>query len=106
MRLICGSLLVVSLSALAPVTMCAQAQSESSRAVNGGGVSVRGWTGKIDANEEKNGAKLDNAKLAQEGGALQQAQSMVIKFVQWPGCMKKLGGEALYLASMRPVFDQ
>jgi hypothetical protein len=70
MRFICGSLLAVSFSLLAPVTMCAQAQSESSRAVTGGGVSVAGWTGKIDANEEKKGAKLDDAKLAQEGGGL------------------------------------
>ena len=50
-------------------------------------------------------AALDHhAGVVQEGGALQQAQSMVIQFVQGLGCMKKLGGEALYLASMRPVF--
>ena len=34
------------------------------RAVAGGGVSVPGWTGKIDANEEKEGQVLNNAKLA------------------------------------------
>ncbi len=70
MRLLCSSLFAVSLLALSPMTVCAQAQSETSRAVTGGGISVPGWTGKIDANEEKNGAKLDSAKLTEEGGAL------------------------------------
>jgi hypothetical protein len=44
---------------------------ETSRAVAGGGISVPGWTGKIDAGEERAGQALNNAKLAQEGGALQ-----------------------------------
>jgi hypothetical protein len=70
MRLICGSLLAISLSVFAPTAMRAQAQSETSRAVTGGGISVPGWTGKIDANEQQKGAKLDDSKLAQEGGAL------------------------------------
>jgi hypothetical protein len=43
---------------------------EVSRAVEGGGISVPGWTGKIDASEERMGQVLQNAKLAQEGGAL------------------------------------
>jgi hypothetical protein len=40
---------------------------EKSRAVSGGGISASGWTGKIDANEEKAGQSLNNAKFAQEG---------------------------------------
>ena len=43
---------------------------ETSRAVAGGGISVPGWTGKIDANEEKAGQSLNNAKLAQDGRRL------------------------------------
>jgi hypothetical protein len=46
------------------------AQSESSRKVEGGGVFAPGWIGKIDANEEKRGQTLNNAKLAKEGDAL------------------------------------
>ncbi len=45
-------------------------QPESAVAVKGGGISVPGWTGKIDASEEKAGQVLNNAKLAPEGGAL------------------------------------
>jgi hypothetical protein len=49
--------------------MIAEAQ-DANRAVAGGGISVPGWMGKIDANEEAKGEVLTNAKLAQEGKAL------------------------------------
>ncbi|HXP83973.1 MAG TPA: hypothetical protein VN841_04600 [Bryobacteraceae bacterium] len=54
---------------IAPV-IYAQAQSEVSRSVQGGGISVPGWAGKIDANEERAGQALQNAKFTQEGNAL------------------------------------
>jgi hypothetical protein len=43
---------------------------EASRGVTGGGVSVPGWTGKIDAKEEAAGMTLSSAKFAKEGDAL------------------------------------
>ncbi len=55
---------------LIPVAITAQGQSESSQAIEGGGVFAPGWTGKIDANEEKAGQTLNSAKLTQEGAAL------------------------------------
>jgi hypothetical protein len=45
----------------------AQAQTETSRSVQGGGITVSGWTGKIDATEEKAGQALNNAKFAPNG---------------------------------------
>jgi hypothetical protein len=45
-------------------------QMEASRGVAGGGISVPGWTGKIDAKEEAAGMTLNSAKLAKEGNAL------------------------------------
>lgn len=45
-------------------------QNETSRGVAGGGISVPGWTGKIDAKEEAAGLTLNSAKLAKEGDAL------------------------------------
>ena len=45
-------------------------QMEASRGVAGGGISVPGWTGKIDAKEEAAGLTLNSAKLAKEGDAL------------------------------------
>jgi len=61
---------VVAVVILLIAAVKAQAQPETSRVVEGGGISVPGWTGKIDANEEKAGQGLKNAKLAQEGNAL------------------------------------
>jgi hypothetical protein len=56
-------------TAILLVANVAGAQEES-RAVAKGGISVAGWTGKIDAREEESGQKLDNAKLAKDGNAL------------------------------------
>ena len=67
MRLVNSSALAVAILMLVPPAIRAQGQAESARAVAGGGVSVPGWTGKIDANEEKAGQTLNNSKLAPEG---------------------------------------
>jgi hypothetical protein len=49
---------------------CLCAAQEASRAVAGGGISVAGWTGKVDANEARSGQTLNNAKLAKEGAGM------------------------------------
>ena len=46
------------------------APTEASLGVAGGGVSVKGWTGKIDAKEEAAGLTLNSAKFAGVGDAL------------------------------------
>src|ERR1700752_17393 len=45
-------------------------QTETSRSVAGGGVSVPGWTGEIDAKEKTAGMTLNSAKFGKEGDAL------------------------------------
>ena len=66
MRLVYGyALAVAAVMSTAPAIVAQQ--SEAARAVAGGGITVSGWTGKVDANEEKNGQTINNAKLAQEG---------------------------------------
>jgi hypothetical protein len=52
---------------LAASTIYAQAPSESSTSVAGGGISAPGWTGKVDANEAKSGKTIYDAKFAQTG---------------------------------------
>jgi len=54
-----GAVLLMPLAA-------AQGQ-EVSRSVEGGGISVAGWMGKVDANEAKAGQTVDNAKFAKMG---------------------------------------
>ena len=43
---------------------------DADRAVAGGGIFVAGWSGKIDANAERNGQSVQNAKLAPMGDGL------------------------------------
>jgi hypothetical protein len=45
-------------------------RGEASRQVAGGGISVAGWNGQIDANEASRGQTLSNAKLEKSGDAL------------------------------------
>jgi hypothetical protein len=61
--------LAVAAILLGGVGVSAQAQ-ETSRAVEGGGISVPGWTGKIDAREAKSGSSLNDARLAKQGDLL------------------------------------
>lgn len=57
-------------SAAAMLVAASLEAQDTARAVAGGGISVAGWTGKIDPNEERAGQALNNAKLAKEGDAL------------------------------------
>jgi hypothetical protein len=70
MRFVHGLTVAIVLTVLAPHTLDAQAQ-DAARAVAGGGISVPGWQGKIDAQEEKAGQVLNNSKLTQVGKDLQ-----------------------------------
>jgi len=59
---------VVLAAALIPIVNFSQTnQNETSRGVAGGGVSVSGWTGQIDAKEAAAGLTLNSAKFAKEG---------------------------------------
>ena len=67
-----GILPVLFVLLLLPIAVSAQTTTpmESSRNVAGGGVSVPGWTGKIDSKEEAAGMTLNSAKLVKDGDAL------------------------------------
>jgi hypothetical protein len=69
MRRVFHSMLAVAAILLGALASVAQAQ-DAARAVAGGGISVPGWQGKIDAQEERGGQTLNNAKLVKEGDAL------------------------------------
>jgi hypothetical protein len=68
MRRVFGSALTAATMLIAGAAG-AQAQ-DASRAVAGGGISVPGWQGRIDAKEASAGAKLEDALLAQHGSDL------------------------------------
>src|SRR5688500_8617422 len=67
MRRLYHTALALAAVMLIPRVGVAQATMEASRGVAGGGISVPGWTGKIDANEVAAGMTLNSAKFAAEG---------------------------------------
>jgi hypothetical protein len=69
MRHLHGFALAVAVVMLLPGTHAGYAQ-DANRAVEGGGISVPGWVGRIDPKEMTAGEKLNNAKLAKHGDAL------------------------------------
>ncbi|HEX4169852.1 MAG TPA: hypothetical protein VHZ55_30675 [Bryobacteraceae bacterium] len=69
MRFVLGAVVTTAFFILTPCFM-AQGQTDGSRAVEGGGISVPGWTGAIDPSEQSKGQSLKDAKLAQDGAAL------------------------------------
>ena len=71
MRLVTAlAIALLALLSVPAVNFSQEGQMETSRGVAGGGISVPGWTGKIDAKEEAAGMTLNSAKLAKEGDAL------------------------------------
>ena len=60
----------LALAAVALMLPGVSAAQDASKAVSGGGISVQGWTGKIDAREAASGLTLESAKFEKEGNAL------------------------------------
>jgi hypothetical protein len=79
-----------------------QAQDEVSRAVQGGGISVPGWTGKIDASEERYGQVLQNAKFAQEGNALHITTGPAVTY--WNPANKAVGNYTVKATFKEPKY--
>ena len=75
---------------------------ETSRAVAGGGISVPGWSGKIDASEEKAGQALNNAKLAQDGSALHVTTGPAVTY--WNAANKATGNYTVKATFKEPKY--
>jgi hypothetical protein len=64
MRFLCG--MMIALVAVLPAL-----GQDASRAVAGGGISVPGWVGAIDARAQKAGQTINDTKMSQQGDTLQ-----------------------------------
>ncbi|HXB71621.1 MAG TPA: hypothetical protein VNY05_25515 [Candidatus Acidoferrales bacterium] len=102
MRLIYGSAPTIVFVMLTAVVNNAQGQTESSRIVENGGISVPGWTGKIDASEERAGQALKNAKLAQEGGSLRVTTGPAVTY--WNPANKATGNYTVKATFKEPKY--
>ncbi len=67
MRLVNGCAMAVALTLCSSSLAFAQ---DAAVAVKDGGIFAKGWAGKIDAQEEKAGQALNNARLDEKGGVL------------------------------------
>ena len=65
MRVLCGTTVAAVMAALV-ATSGVQAQ-DASKGVAGGGITVAGWTGKIDDSKENTGLTIKDAKFVAEG---------------------------------------
>jgi hypothetical protein len=84
------------------VAQSAQAQDES-RKVQGGGITVQGWQGKIDAREAQSGMTLDNAKLAKSGDVLQVTTGPAVSY--WHPSNKATGSYTVKATFTEPKFQ-
>jgi hypothetical protein len=80
-------------SALAAATLALLFPSlnaqDASRSVSGGGISVPGWSGQVDASAEKAGQGVNDAKLTKEGTALHVVTGPAITY--WNPAQKGSG---------------
>ncbi len=102
MRFVPSCTLAATLLLLLPALGNAQAPTESSRAVAGGGISVPGWVGKIDANAEKAGQTVNDAKLAKEGESLHVTTGPAISY--WNPADKATGNYTVSATFNEPKY--
>jgi len=102
MHLVHGSALAIAVVMLVPPVIGAQGQPETARAVAGGGISAPGWTGKIDANEEKAGQTLNSAKLAPEGNVLHVTTGPAVTY--WNPANKATGNYTVKATFKEPKY--
>lgn len=104
MRLVYGSTIAVSAFLIAASTgIFAQAPAgETSRVVAGGGISVPGWTGKIDAGEERQGQVLNNAKFAMQGSTMMVTTGPAVTY--WNPANKATGDYTVKATFLEPKY--
>ena len=104
MRLVYGSALAMALATLVPLTPAAQAPAaqETNRSVAGGGITVSGWSGKIDASAEKQGQSIKDAKLSQDGKDLHVVTGPAVTY--WNPANKATGSYTVKATFNEPKY--
>jgi hypothetical protein len=102
MRGLYASVYAVTTIVLGGLVGSAQAQMDASREVAGGGISVQGWLGKIDAREAEAGQALNNAKLAKHGDALHVTTGPAVTY--WNPANKATGNYTVKATFSEPKY--
>jgi hypothetical protein len=80
----------------------AQGQADSSRSVANGGISVAGWTGKIDASAAKAGQTIKDARLSEEGKVLHVTTGPAVTY--WNPADKAAGNYTVSATFTEPKY--
>jgi hypothetical protein len=86
---------------LSPMVSTAYGQ-DASRSVADGGISVPGWTGKIDASAAKRGSTLKDAKLSKEGDVLHVTTGPAVSY--WNPANKASGDYTVSATFTEPKY--
>ena len=78
------------------------AQFDPDKVIAGGGIHVQGWTGKIDTSSARQGRKLEDAKLAQDGNALRVTTGPATTF--WNPANTAKGDYTIKATFLEPKF--
>lgn len=100
MDLVYVSRLALSFCILAAPAL--NAQDDASRVVPGGGVAVPQWTGKIDANEERSGRTLNDAKLTKVGDTFRVTTGPAVTY--WNPANKATGDYTVKATFTEPKY--
>jgi hypothetical protein len=105
MRLVHSSTLAAAIVILIPGVICAQGKMEkmeTTRSIQGGGISVPGWTGKIDPRAEKAGQTIKDAKLSEEGNVLHVMTGPAVTY--WNPANKATGNYTVKATFTEPKY--
>jgi hypothetical protein len=102
MRRVYSVILVAAAVTLVSSVGAAQAAMDASKGVVGGGISVKGWKGKIDAKEANNGQVLSNAKLAPDGKGLHVTTGPAVNY--WKPSNKAKGDYTVKATFTEPKY--
>lgn len=73
-------LIITSIVCFLTLPALAQETPETNRKVAGGGITVKGWEGKVDGDAEKAGQSVNDAKLSESGKVLQVTTGPAITY--------------------------
>ena len=101
MRLAHIPALAIAVVLLIPAGVSVRGQ-ETARSIKDGGISVPGWTGKIDANAEKAGQTIKDAKLSKNGDELQVITGPAVTY--WDPANKASGNYTVKATFTEPKY--
>ena len=96
------TLLALAALMVAPTISSAQAGMEKSRTVAGGGISIAGWQGKVDAKEATAGLTLNDAKLMKMGNDMMVTTGPAVTY--WNPSNKASGNYTVKATFKEPAY--